>query len=134
MKEVEINEWVEYFENIPNPNPYPTGGSTGIYAIRLAEVMLTLTGSECKLLMVLIAGSNHYNQVLRSREELANVLGIKYDPKRMYLMISHLVEKEVIAMLGDTITLNPKLVLPTIRSPKLKAAMQQAWEDMVEFV
>lgn len=135
MKTVKFNEWVEHLNGLSANDipPYPMGGSTGVYTVRLTEKLLLLTGNEIKLFMILLSGTNEYNQVPYSREECATAMGVKYNRGNIGKYMSKLIEVELIALFESIPTVNPYIALPSVKTPKVKATLQRAWQEMVEF-
>jgi hypothetical protein len=127
-----VNEYVDYVNSIQNPNPYPRGGSVGMY---IGDIMIKskkISPTALKLFFVLTTDTNNYGQTNRTRRDIAKALGIKYDPSRISRLFKELEEEEFICLFGDYITINPFLSLARAPSPKIKAALQDAWVDMVE--
>ena len=129
-----INEYVEYVNNISICPPYPKGGSTGVYMNELASRIGDVSTGALKLFILIASDINEYGQTTRSRKELAKALKIRYDAKRMSILMNELIDEKWIVMFGSTITVNPNIVLPRVKNVKIKAAIQEAWLSLVEFM
>ena len=127
------NQYVEYVAKNQSINPYPRGGSNGIYTVKLAEVGLILTGGALKLLLLIIADINDYGQTIRTRTSFNKAMGIKPNKSRMSRLMKELIDNKCVSMFDKTITVNPFLVLPKTSNVKIKAILQNAWLDLVEF-
>ena len=127
-----VNEYVDYINNITKANPYPKGGSTGIYVCDLVLKSKNISSTALNLFLVMACDINEYGQTRTNREEYAKVLGIKHSHARMSRLFAELIEEEMIAMFGKYITINPYLVMPKVKNIKLKAILQEAWTDLIE--
>jgi hypothetical protein len=127
-----VNEYVDYVNSITNSNPYPKGGSTGMYLCELAIRSRNISSSALRLFLVMACDANEYGQTKTSRQEYAKALEIKYSKSRMSKLFHELIDEKMIAMFGKYVTINPYIVMPRIKNPKIKAALQDAWVDMVE--
>jgi len=128
-----VNEYVNYVNNIQSPSPYPEAGSSGIYMCYIVDKSRAISPTALRLFMVMACDINQYGQTNRTREELAKAISIKYSKSRMSTLIRELVENEFIAVFGKVFTINPFLVLPKVRNPRMKATIQEAWRDIIEF-
>ena len=131
---IDINEYTDYVNSITNANPYPKGGSTGMYIEQIMIKAKNISPTAFKLFMIIAADTNDYGQTNRTRAYLAKAVEIKYNRSRMSRLFSELVEEEFLVLFGKYITVNPYLVMPRVKSPKLKASLQSAWTDLVELV
>ena len=130
------NEYKDYIYSVRNVNPYPVRGSTGVYLGSLGEILKNKIVSDTafKLFIFIATDVDEHNQTTRSRKEFSDVLGIRHNKSRMSKLVKELVENELVAIFaGDIITVNPFLVIPSIKEPKMKAAIQEAWRDIVEY-
>ena len=130
------NRFTEHTYELTNVNPYPQKFSQGVYIQELASRMMkdNISSTALRLFIYICSDLNDYNQTCRSRREFANVLGIKYNAARMSKLVKELVENEWVTIFeGDIITVNPFIVLPLVSNPKMKAGVQEAWRDIVEF-
>jgi len=116
--------------NIPK---YPLKGSRGIYLNDFIKTKLTLTGNQLKLLDLLCYYSNDYNQVTKKRGEIGLLYMKRYSKSAMSKDLKVLVENNFVAVIGNIITVNPFYLMPSIKTPKMKAAIQYAWENLVVF-
>ena len=128
-----VNEYVDYINNIQKCNPYPKGGSTGTYYGELASRLNEVSSTALKLFLLIASDINEYGQTNRKRKDFNRILGFKEDRARMSKLFGELVDKKWIALFGKYITINPYMVMPRVNNPKIKAAIQEAWIDIVEF-
>ena len=131
---IDMNEYVDYVNSITNANPYPKGGSTGMYIEQIMIKAKKISPTALKLFLLLAVDTNDYGQTNRTRRALSEALEIKYDHSRISRLFNELIEEEFLVLFGKYITVNPYLVMPKVKSPKLKASLQSAWTDLVELV
>ena len=130
------NEYTEYSYTLTNVNPYPVKGSTGCYIHKFAEIMKEnkLSSQAIRLFIYICTDLNEYNQTKRSRKEFADVLEIKYNRSRMSKLVGELIDAELVAIFdGNIITVNPFVIVPSIKDVKMKSALQEAWRDIIEY-
>ena len=133
---VKQNEFIEYSYTLVNVNPYPNKGSTGMYIHDIGSKLSKgkISDVAFRLFIYIVTDVNEYNQTQRSRREFAEALDIKYDAKRMSVLVKELIEDEWIAIFDNNIiTVNPLLVIPSAKEIKFKSALQEAWRDIVEY-
>ncbi len=128
-----INEYVDYVNSIQKCNPYPKGGTSGIYLGELAPRLGEVSSTALKLFIYIASDINSYGQSKRKREDFNKALGIAFNKGRMSKLFKELTDEKWISNFGKYITVNPFIVLPKVNNPKIKAAIQDAWLDMVEF-
>ncbi len=131
---INVNEYVDYVNSITNANPYPRGGSTGMYIEQIMIKARNISPTAFKLFMIIAVDTNDYGQTNRTRSDLAKAVEIKYNRSRMSRLFNELIEEEFLVLFGKYITVNPYLVMPKVKSPKLKASLQSAWTDLVELI
>jgi len=131
---ISVNDYVDYINGVKNTNPFPVAGSIGVYMDKILIKAKNISPSALKLFLIIASDINNYGQTIRTRKELSKALDIKYDSKRMSILFKELENEKFIAMFGKYITVNPFLVLPRVKRPEIKSAIQDAWLDMVEFV
>ena len=131
------NEYTQFtIEASSVTNLYPERGSVGVYlheiSSRISKSEISLTAF--KMFFIIASDVNEFGQTTRSRREIAEAMCIKYDHSRMSKLIKELVDNEWIAMFdNNVITVSPFLMLPMIKEPKFKSAMQDAWRHIVEY-
>ena len=112
---------------------YPQAGSSGVYINPLVVNLIELNGNQIKLFWLMVAATDEYNQVHKTRKELGSMYMRSYNASNISSDIKKLIELEMIAYVGNTVMVNPFIVLPSMKNPKLKAAIQVAWRELVEF-
>ncbi len=129
----ELQDRVDYLFGNGNIPPFPKGGTSGVYIGKLVELLITMTGNQQKLFWTLVAATNEWNQVHKSRKEIGEIYMKNYQSSNMTKDISKLTELEMIAMVGSVIMINPFLIVPYVKNPKLKSVIQTAWEELVYY-
>ncbi len=126
-------ELQEYIDHMTYEVGYPQKGSNGVYLNPLIVNMIELNGNQTKLFWLLVAASDEYNQVHKKRKEIGNMYMKTYNASNMSADVKRLISLNMVAMVGNVIMINPFIVLPPVKSPKLKKAIQEAWRGLVEF-
>jgi len=121
--------------------PYPKGGSSGMYlgatsdmTPGLIEHIMVLTGNQIKLFFALVAATDEWNQVHKTRKEIGAVYMKSYQASNISADIAKLIKLEMIAMIGSVVMVSPYLVVPGVKNPKLKSTIQTVWEELVWFI
>ncbi len=112
---------------------YPQAGSTGVYLNPLIVNMIELTGNQQKLFWLLVASMDDYNQVHKNRKDIGKMYMKTYNSGNMSTDMNKLIDLELVAIVGNKPMVNPFIVLPGMKSPKTKRAIQEAWRELVEF-
>ncbi len=112
---------------------FPQKGSSGVYLNPLIVNLIELNGNQTKLFFLLVAATDDYNQVHKSRKEIGSMYMKTYNASNMSTDIRKLTSLGMMATVGNVPMINPHLVLPPLKSPKAKAAIQVAWRELVEF-
>ncbi len=128
----ELQDRIEFIMNDIS-NRFPAKGSSGVYLNKLIVNLIELNGNQIKLFFLLVASTDEYNQVHRTRKEIGVRYMKTYNASNMSADMKKLISLEMIAMVGNVPMVNPSIVLPMSRSPKVKAALQTAWRELVEF-
>ena len=128
-----VNEYVDYINNMGLCNPFPKGGSTGVYLSELAPRLSDVSTTALKLFILVSSDINQYGQTKRTRKEFNIALGFSINRSRMSKLFKELTDEKWISSFGKYITINPFLVMPRVKEPKIKAAIQEAWLDLVEY-
>ena len=129
-----VNDYVDYINSITLCPPYPKGGFTGVYLGELATRLSDVSPTALKLFILVASDIGQYGQTKRSRKEFNQALGISMDRARMSKLFKELSDAKWTTSFGKYITVNPFIVIPKVPNPKLKAAIQEAWSQMVEYV
>ena len=127
------NEYVDYINNLQLCNPFPKGGTNGVYIGELATKLSEVSSTALKLFIFIASDMNDYGQTTRSRKDLNKALGISMNRPRMSRLFKELSDEKWISSFGKHITINPFIILPTVKNPKIKSAIQEAWLDLVEY-
>ncbi len=127
-------DWITGVVDKVDQSYYPKKGSTGVYIPKLTEKLIELNSSKAtSIFFILASGMNEYSQFIRPRKDIAKVLGIEYNAGNIGMYIKKLVDLEMVGIIGKTITVNPFLIMPTVKMPQLKYALQEMWIDVVEY-
>ncbi len=128
-----VNEYVDYINNIGLCNPFPKGGSTGVYLSELSSKLSEVSPTALKLFIFISSDMNEYGQTKRTRKDFNKALGFSINKSRMSKLFKELTDAKWITSFGRYITVNPFLVMPRVKQPKIKASIQEAWLDLVEY-
>lgn len=113
---------------------YPTGGSRGFYNNELIPLLNTVKqGNAIRLFFILVEATDDYNVVRQPRERWSYALGIKHDNANIGKLLENLMSVKLVVYYGREIVVNPMIVLPSVKEPKLKSVMQEWWSCNVEF-
>ena len=128
----ELNKSIEYITgSIP---AYPKGGSQGLYTGEVIDKLATVkNGQSIRLFFILCLGSNEHGLVTITRREMAHALNVHYDASNMSKMLLNLEDAGLIAKMSNTYLINPFIVLPKTKSPKMKSTIQEVWSMQIEF-
>ena len=126
-------ELQEYIDSIGYEVGFPQKGSNGVYLNPLIVNMIELNGNQTKLFWLLTAAADDYNQVHKSRKDIGNMYMSTYNASNMSTDIKKLTSLDMVAIVGNVIMVNPFIILPSVRNPKVKTAIQEAWRGLVEF-
>lgn len=129
----ELQKYIEDPRLCGTVGKFPQSGSTGVYLNPLIVNMIELNGNQIKLFWLLVASVDDYNQVHKSRKEIGSMYMKTYNASNMSTDMKRLIELEMIATVGNVPMVNPFMVLPPVKNPKLRAYIQEAWRALVEF-
>jgi hypothetical protein len=108
--------------------PYPKGGSRSFYPDNMFKHLNKIKSSSAiRLFLALIIGSNEYNLITVNREQMAHAIRTKYDRANMAKLLRILEDDGLIMPFSGSHLINPYVVLPRIREPRLKEAIQEVW-------
>lgn len=136
MSTTKKNEYTTYAYQLENVNKFPLRGSVGMYIHNIAKEVQEgkVSMTALKLFLMIVSDVNEYNQTVRTRREFSDAMGLKYNRGRMSVLVNELVSSEWLAIFdGNIITVNPFLVVPQVKEPKMKAALQESWRDIIEY-
>ena len=117
-----------------NGHAYPISGSQGVYLNKLIPALNSIkNGNAIRLFFVLCESGNEFNQVQHTAKECAEAAGIKYYRGNFSKLLNILIEEELVAMIGNQITINPYVVMPRANVTQ-KYLLQEAWDLLVSYV
>jgi len=126
-------ELQKYIDSMGYTGKYPQVGSNGVYLNPLVVNLIELNGNQIKLFFLLVAAADEYNQVHKSRKEIGSMYMKTYNSSNMSADMKRLSSLGMIATVGNVPMINPFIVLPSVKNPKIKYAIQEAWRGLVEF-